>query len=144
MEDGRWHGGRKWLRFAPARAELWRGVGFCGAMWRAAGEEMLMRAGGGLGVREYGNRRPARWVRFARADDGNVWRALASFGARSQVLARVRVVEAHSESSLLLAVVRIWDHVLRIARGKVGFSPRKSGKKFLFFGFGEVRARIIR
>jgi hypothetical protein len=93
---------------------------------------MLMRAESGLsgrrrmeGSREHGSRdggfvlhgrvKGARWQGLARF--GRVWRARAGRDAR----AGGWIVSAHNWSSLLLAVVRVWDHVCASRGVECGF-----------------------
>jgi hypothetical protein len=57
----------------------------------------------------------------------------------SVIAGRDELVVAHGVS-LLLAVVRVWDHVCAAVIGKMAFRGGKRGKRFLVFGFGEVRA----
>ena len=45
-------------------------------------------------------------------------------------------------SSLLLAVVRVWDHVCASRGVECGFLGWDRGKIFLFFGLGKVRAAL--
>src|SRR5258706_5587874 len=127
------------------RAGLWRGVGFCGAgagAWNIGGfvlrvsglgrGEMLTRAGIGSGERgRVGSSREggAPLGGFVlhgpvMARVGSVWRALAGFGARERVVARARVVWLSRRigcPSLLLTVVRVWDHVGASRGRNVGF-----------------------
>jgi hypothetical protein len=117
-----------WLGFAPARG---------------------LRRDGTVSVGSFGNLAQLRQGEGAKDAVGSIctgggWGAMAWFGTRWKLL-RIRclglgecgrVVEAHSDPSLLLAVVRARDHVCASHEEKVGFSRGIEGNIFIFREWG--------